>query len=395
MFWPVAYCRFALRRCILLRLCLSVCVFVVLSFTALAQVPATIADQMTSDEHLAKPGWWPRKAEAARINYVGAAVCAECHSVLAQSQQQHAMAHSSMPVSEAEGLKKPIGYDIGQFHYSIIPDNGAATYTVTNGSQSFSAPILWAFGSGKHGQSFLFENKGDLYEARISYFRSLGIGITPDHPTGIPVSLDDALGRKIDKDEALKCLGCHATAAVTGGKLNPGQMIFGVSCEGCHGPGAAHVALARAGNSSPGMIANPGRWDPVTSVDFCGSCHRTWWDVDQLGYHGLRNVRFAVYRLQTSRCWGKGDARITCVACHDPHKPLVTELSAYDQKCLSCHVKSASLPLTADHPGRGCPVSASNCASCHMPTYQLPQMNNPFTDHQIRIVRDTKTFPDE
>jgi Cytochrome c554 and c-prime len=369
---------------------------VYLSLLAWAQVPATMADQMTSDERLARPGWWPRKGDAPRSDYVGPEVCAECHFALAQGQQQHAMAHSSMPVSQAEGLRQAASYDNGPYHYSIVPDKNGATYTVTNSGQSFSAPILWAFGSGKHGQSFLFENKGDLYEARISYYRSLGINITPDHPTGIPASLDDAIGRKIDKDEAPKCLSCHATAAITSGKLDASHMILGVSCEGCHGPGVAHVALARAGTGvNPGMISNPGRLDPVSSVDFCGSCHRTWWDINELGYHGLRNVRFAVYRLQTSRCWGKGDARITCIACHDPHKPLVTELSAYDEKCLSCHVKSASLTTSADHPGRGCPVSVNHCVGCHMPTYQLPQMHSPFTDHRIRIVRDIKAFPDE
>lgn len=395
MFRPVAHCRFLRRRSVKLRICLLACISLVVALCLRAQVPGTIADQMTSDERLAKPGWWPRKGDAARSDYAGTAACAECHSTLVEGQQQHAMAHSSMPVSEAEGLKQAAIFDNGPYHYSIVPDKNGATYSVTNGAQSFSAPILWAFGSGKHGQSFLFENKGDLYEARISYYRSLGINITPDHPTGVPSSLDDALGRKIDKEEAPKCLGCHATAAVTNGKLDSAKMILGVSCEACHGPGAAHVALARAGTTNPGMIENPGRLDPVTSVDFCGSCHRTWWDIDELGYHGLRNVRFAAYRLVTSRCWGKGDSRITCVACHDPHKPLVTELSAYDEKCLSCHVKSASLKTTADHPGRGCPVSAGNCASCHMPTYQLPQMHSPFTDHRIRIVRDTKAFPDE
>jgi len=143
------------------------------------------------------------------------------------------------------------------------------------------------------------------------------------------------------------------------------------------------------------MISNPGHLDPATSVDFCGSCHRTWWYINQLSYRGERNARFPAYRLEGSRCWGKGDSRITCIACHNPHKPLVTEVSAYDEKCLNCHVKSAAMTASADHPGRRCPVSATNCASCHMPKYQLPQMHSPFTDHRIRIVRDAKLFPDE
>lgn len=368
---------------------------------AQAPVPATAAEQMTSDEHLARPGWWPRKGDAPRSDYLGAKVCAECHSEYFQDQQKHAMAHTSMPVSESEHLTPPGTFNLGPYHFSVGFDkNGAdktgATYTVTNGKESFSAPIIWAVGSGSRGQSYLFETGGALYEARISFYRSVGFDITPDHPTGVPDSMEHALGRKIGTDEAPNCLGCHATAAVTSGKVDTKDLIPGISCEGCHGPGAAHVALARSGVTSPGLIANPVHLDPVMSVDFCGSCHRTWWDITQLGYHGHRNVRFPAYRLVTSRCWGKGDARITCVACHDPHKPLVNQLSAYDEKCLACHAKSNTV-VAADHPGRACPVSADNCVSCHMPKYQLDQMRSPFTDHRIRIVRDTdpKNFPDE
>lgn len=364
---------------------------------AIAQVPATIADQLTSDEHLAKPGWWPRKGDSPRSDYVGAKVCAECHSELVRGQQQHAMAHSSMPVTESEHLKAPAKFDLGSYKFSIVANKDSATYTVNDGSQTFSAPILWAIGSGTRGQSYLFQRGADLFEARISFFRSIGFDITPDHPTSVPDSLEHALGRKIGTQEAPNCLGCHATAVVVSGHVDTANMIPGISCEECHGPGAAHVALARSGGGgdNPGLISNPARLNPATSVDFCGSCHRTWWDVTQLGYRGINNVRFPAYRLEGSRCWGKGDARITCVACHDPHRPLVTELSTYDEKCLSCHVKSASMTASADHPGRGCPVSATNCASCHMPKYQVPAMHSPFTDHRIRVVRDAKMFPDE
>ena len=31
------------------------------------------------------------------------------------------------------------------------------------------------------------------------------------------------------------------------------------------------------------------------------------------------------------------DSRLTCIACHDPHEPLVRDASFYDQECLSCH----------------------------------------------------------
>src|SRR5438270_2607003 len=71
-------------------------------FSALAQVPATIGEQFTTEEHLAKPGWWPRKGNALRTDYVGAQVCAQCHSALARGQQRHAMAHTAIPAAQAQ-----------------------------------------------------------------------------------------------------------------------------------------------------------------------------------------------------------------------------------------------------------------------------------------------------
>ena len=54
---------------------------------------------------------------------------------------------------------------------------------------------------------------------------------------------------------------------------------------------------------------------------------------------GSLNVRFQPYRLENSRCWkeGKGDARITCLSCHDPHQPLAMDPASYDSSCLQCH----------------------------------------------------------
>lgn len=369
------------------------CVFLLVSAAA-AQVPATIGEQFTSEEHLAKPGWWPRKGNAPRSDYVGAEVCAQCHAALAAGQQKHAMAHTATPAAKAQIPGGKAAYDIGPFHYSLTKQDSNMTYAVTGKGETFSAPVLWVFGSGSRGQSFLFQHHGNFEEARISFFRNLGFGITPDHPSGIPDSMENALGREIPKEEAPACFGCHTTAANVSNHFDPEHSMPGISCEGCHGPGAAHVAAASAGvGGNPGMITNPRNLDPSTAVDFCGSCHRTWWDISQLPYRGVNNTRFPAYRLEGSRCWGKGDARLTCFACHDPHQPLVKDLAAYDGKCLSCHVTSASKKL-ADHPGAACPVATKNCASCHMPKYEVPKMRNAFTDHRIRVVKDLTSFPD-
>jgi hypothetical protein len=148
-------------------------------------------------------------------------------------------------------------------------------------------------------------------------------------------------------------------------------------------------------NPGPGAqtIFGAKKLSPVDSVDFCGACHRTPMDVavEMPANMGIATLRFQPYRLERSLCWGeKGDARITCVACHDPHKPLMRDLSAYDAKCLLCHAGKGEAPSTTRI--AGCTVGAKECASCHMPKYEIPAVHAMFTDHYIRIVRPGSGF---
>ena len=101
--------------------------------------------------------------------------------------------------------------------------------------------------------------------------------------------------------------------------------------------------------------SNPARLDPAGSVDFCGACHATFWDVKLAGEQGVAALRSQPNRLQSSKCWGDGDARITCVACHDPHEPLVREAASYDSRCLSCHVRARDRSRRRTSPGRAVP----------------------------------------
>ena len=180
------------------------------------------------------------------------------------------------------------------------------------------------------------------------------------------------------------------TASVTNNQLDANGAVPGITCEACHGPGASHVAAMNMGHMNIGqqeqgaqLIMNPSRLDPVESVDFCGACHRTQEDVvTNIGLSAL-NLRFAPYRLENSKCWSKPDARLTCVACHDPHQPLEHDPAAYDSRCLQCHVNQPGAKTTADHPGAACLVSTKNCTTCHMRKTESSIQHSIFTDHWI------------
>jgi len=364
---------------------------------ALGQNPITIADQYSTPERVKRPGWWPTKGSASRDEFSGSQACVPCHSSIAQTQFQTKMALTAEPATRSKFLQSGVAFSQGSFTYQIERSGQLDTYIVSNGSQSVSEPVPWAVGAGGNGQSYLFQNGGSWYEARISWYGALGrFDITPDHPTRQPESLDKALGRRISSEEAPKCFGCHFTAATVSDHFDPTHATPGVACEQCHGPAAAHVAASRSGlNEAGASLVNGLRgMSPVDSVDFCGACHRTWWDVNLAGLTGPATVRFPAYRLEKSRCWGKGDARITCVGCHNPHELLVRDARAYDSRCLGCHIASASAKPMQDHPGKACPVASQDCVTCHMPKYEVPTMHTKFTDHNIRVVRADAPFPD-
>jgi hypothetical protein len=363
--------------------------------SVLAAAPAG-AQGMATPDRLQAPGWWPTKSTAARQDFLGPEACAACHAGHS-SQGQTSMALTALHAARSPILRErpSLRVRLAGHDYEIATAEGRSSYTVSNGAQSLSLPLGWAFGVGRVGQTYVYERAGSFYESRVSYIQALGrLAFTPARALENPGGLEEAAGRAVGEAEARRCFGCHMTASTTEGRLDLGRLISGVTCEACHGPGTAHVAAVRAGHlaEAKGAILNPGRFDPTTSVDFCGACHATFWDVTLAGEKGLASLRSQPFRLQSSRCWGEGDARLACTSCHDPHAPLVREANAYDARCLSCHTADAGRKATSP-PSRLCPVSDRSCAGCHMPKYEVPGMHARFTDHMIRVVGRDATAP--
>lgn len=358
--------------------------------------PATMSEQLSTRERLQKPGWWPTKGTSQREGYVGAAACAQCHSAIAATQKQSAMARAASPAIDSEILRThPLHYQLGPYTYVISRSEKSQTYSVTDGDRSVSGPLSWAFGI-RMGQSWFFDYGSRTFLVPLTYYPDpKEFTFTVDQPHSAPDSLQKAVGRPLTASEVRGCFECHTTGALVDGRVDAQHAVPGVTCEACHGPGVNHVAAAKAGlfaEQGITMIMNPRYLNPVDSVDYCGSCHRTWWDVTLDESPGPKSLRFQPYRLENSRCWGKGDARITCIACHDPHRPLVTDAASYDERCLACHVRDGN--ATADHPGSACPTSKKDCVSCHMPQYKVVDIPVKFTDHQIRVVRAGVAIPE-
>ena len=188
------------------------------------------------------------------------------------------------------------------------------------------------------------------------------------------------MGRPIDDAEARRCFGCHTTASTTAAGFAASRAIPGVTCEACHGPGRAHVNAMERGadrTRAAGTILNPRRLDASDSVDLCGACHATFWDVQLAGERGIAALRSQPFRLQSSRCWS-GDRRLACVACHDPHSPLVREAEFYDSRCLACHQSGSATATDAN----AALVSGGDGPMRHVPHAQIRRPRDALLVHR-------------
>ncbi len=371
-----------------------------------------IFGQLSTSDHLAEAGFWPTQSAASRKDFVGAEACSRCHAPIFATQKTTPMGATAMHVENSGILQThpKLNFAYGPYHFAIATEGPRASYTVMDEKGSQTAPLQWAFGTGRVGQSYLYKKQDEkFYEARVTYFSSLhNLNFTPARAFASAKDISMAMYREVSPGEIARCFGCHTTASSIEAKFDEANLIPGVSCEACHGPGARHVedmGIAKVMGEISGSthIFNPRSLHPADSVDFCGACHGTTWDIKLSGNKGVSNARSQPYRLQQSKCWGLGDARLTCLGCHDPHKQLQTEASAYDGTCLSCHTGSpaaANKNASTDgkrsdsHSGRKCPVATKDCVSCHMPKVDVPEMHYAFTDHRIRIVRPGDAYSD-
>ena len=350
---------------------------------------------------------WKLGKAAGQGSYVGQGECAKCHAKIAARYAQSGMARALAPAGECETLRAyaPFAFTLHGFTYRIERLGEQFNYTVSRGNESVTTPLLWCFGHGASGHTFVVRHESVYYETRVSYFTQLaGLDVTPGAPREAPASVKAALGQPQRHAEMQGCFTCHSTPGAGTFVVTLEQFTPGLHCEACHGPGSAHVAqaaqttLTKAGNARrvKQTIFNPSRWSPDdVNQQFCGACHRSWESVMQMPDRGGEaNVRFQPYRLANSKCYqNPDDRRISCIACHDPHAPLSHEAATYDAKCLACH-QSGSVALKKGRAAPACSAGKQqDCAACHMPKIEPEGLHFKFTDHWIRIVKAGDEYP--
>ena len=329
-------------------------------------------------------GVWPSGADR---RPAGAGVCAGCHGGIAADQKAHPMARTGAAVDAANadrwfGRERLAG--AVEWRSPEFPGRDGIAYHHTAGGAVLKGPegdaaVNAVFGSGLRGTtpvSFLAGRR--MRELRVSWSHGKGSWIET------PGTEADAhpLGDEDPVRETAICLGCHATAVVWhDGRPAAAESEWGVRCERCHGPGAAHAAGRASGVG--GGIFNPGVLSPREQVGFCAQCHRNPTDFEPLQVlardRGL--ARHAGASLMMSACFRESpaEAAVTCLDCHDPHRNDTDVRAASRATCLRCH------RAPAENHRYERVTAASDCVRCHLPTRTEVFPGADFTDHWIRV----------
>jgi len=318
--------------------------------------------------------------------------CATCHRPQALEQPATGMGRALEGVAACDILRAnpKLVFRAAGYSYQLAREGDRSIYSVTDGKDAITVPIAWAFGLGAAGQTYVYQWHGNWYESRVSFYRKLaGLDITMGALSTTPKTLEEAAGRRMSLKDSVECFNCHATNAIREHRVETDHMEPGVQCERCHGPSEKHVAGFKSGDVKEGAMRKLGTLSTEETSDFCGQCHRTWSQIAMDGPHDLNNVRFQPYRLTNSKCYDSADARIRCVACHDPHREVEHSAAFYDAKCLACHGARAAAQRTA----KPCPAANKDCVTCHMPKLELPGSHNLFSDHWIRVVKPGEAYP--
>ena len=353
------------------------------------------------------------------VGYVGMETCRGCHQNVFESFHQTGMGQSFDAATRAKSAAKygphVMVYDSSSnFYYKPFWRNDTLMVKEfrldgTDTIHKRTEAIAYIIGSGQHTNSHMVNFDGYVYQAPITFYTQKGVW---DMAPGFEGGHNSRFSRLIN----MECLTCHNTFPTpVPGSINKYSAIpHGISCERCHGPGAAHVKAKLAGeivDTSKYIdytIINPADLSTDLQMNLCQRCHlqgvavlnpgKKWTDF-QPGMH-LRETEQVfmpkykgaqdqfimashVERLRESKCYKGGE--LSCITCHNPHVSVrVTGINHFNNACKNCHVTgnqdSCSLPMAQRL------ENGNNCSGCHMPksgSIDIPHVA--ITDHDIRV----------
>jgi predicted CXXCH cytochrome family protein len=214
-----------------------------------------------------------------------------------------------------------------------------------------------------------------------------------------------------------QCSRCHVSGREVvppspSGAPRTRERAWGLDCEACHGPAAAHVVHHDEMREGPDPIVKQRLLSRRRRVDACIVCHMEseelvpgWHpgeerdllefldptlldDPDRVDPAGRAlELVYAGVSFWTSRCAEEGG--LTCQSCHDPHggpqRSAMRTAPRDDAQCAGCHQEIVADVAAHTHHAVG--SEGSRCVSCHMPHLTVERGHGSVTDHTISVPR--------
>lgn len=323
--------------------------------------------------------------------FAGAATCGNCHNDIYE-KHLHSAHYLTSQLATKRFIKGSFGSDRNKFVFDsldvmVMEQKGNSFYQSEyyKGNKKTTEKFDIVIGSGNKGQGYLYWKDDRLFQLPISYFTAAGRWANSPGFTNSP-----NFNRQIDA----RCLECHSTYFNTisfslGGieQYDRKEIVYGISCEKCHGPGLRHVEYhtENPGKNIGKYIINPASFSRIQKLELCALCHggslrktkpsfsfmlgdslynffaenKTAPKPDDIDVHGNQYGL-----LRASKCFRMSES-LTCVTCHNIHKNERGQVAVFSQRCISCHNNER---------GRKCKLTESlgniistNCIDCHMP----------------------------
>ena len=324
--------------------------------------------------------------------FAGSEACMNCHRGI-HDDFIHTAHHLTSALAGENSIKGSFAPGHNSYPYDLVRtvsmekrDSGLYQVLYVNSVEKTARRFDIIIGSGTRGQTFLSWAGNSLNQLPVSYFT----------PTDNWANSPGYLPHKIEFNRIIssRCLECHSTYAnrisdadAVPEKFNPSQILYGVECEKCHGPGAKHVAFQTENPKATKAeyILNPGSMSRQQSLDLCALCHGGRLDQSKPSFQFAAGDRLSDYfktdtnrpdpdkidvhgnqygLLRSSRCF-RISGTMTCVTCHDPHKNQRGQLALFSERCMTCHNREHN---------NFCKMGGAlgsrivqNCIDCHMP----------------------------
>lgn len=317
--------------------------------------------------------------------------CIDCHD---QAAVFHQTGHANTLVRATDSRSRKLlsalqDSDIGRAEsVEAVGGSESLFFRTAADGVSFTAEPSWCFGSGAHARTWVatlpdtFEAT-DMLELRWTWYHSTeDFNLTPGQPSERSPGAIGSLGLLFDGPRAWRCFNCHTTRLpVHDGRIDESRISPGVTCQRCHGPRRRHV-------ESEGEWHDP-TWITSTRDDairLCAQCHRHPDEIDaaDIRTDNIDIVRFQPVGLSQSACFQNSE--MTCITCHDPHRPLASQDSFGIWQCVQCHNPEHSTDVLCAAGMR------DKCVSCHMPKVKV-DVPVSFTDHWIRVRETDESAP--